>query len=522
MPLAGFAKRLALTVLVVASVGCGGVARPASARIVPGFGTLSFPTSCAAAVQTDLETAIARLHAFDGPEDAFRAIAAADPTCAMAWWGAGMTVRGNPLAGAPSKEALEAGQAYAAEAAATAPQTAREAGLVDALRIYFRDPAEPHADRTRAYEAAMRHLAASFPDDVEIQSFYALATLEAVDLTDKTFGRQLAAGRILEPLWAANPDHPGIPHYLIHAYDYPPLAARALPAARRYGAIAPAGMHALHMPSHIYSMLGLWQDSIDANRKAAALHATGAHDVAWLDSADPHGMDFIAYAHLQLGQDDAVAAALAAAGPSDERVLVAARFLLERGDWAGAAAMPLAGLSPFQAVTARFVRALGAARSGQPAAAREEAVQLRALHDPVLQADGAYWAGLVDVYASAADAWTFYAGGDAAHALSLMRQAADADDAREKHILLENKLFPMRELYADLLLETGHPEAALTAYRTSLLSAPNRLNLYIGASRAARALGRVDEAEANAAQAARLIDQAAPGRPAFAELRLNP
>ena len=498
-------------------------ALPAAARDVPGFGTLAFPSSCAPAVQADLESALARLHAFDGPEPAFRDVAAADPHCAIAWWGAAMTVRGNPLAGAPDRAALEAGRAYIAEAIAAAPQTSREAGLIAALGVYYRDPAEDHAARTRAYEAAMRQLAASYPGDVEIQSFYALAILEAVDLTDRSFARQLEAGRILERLWAANPNHPGIPHYLIHAYDYPPLAARALPAARRYAGIAPGSRHALHMPSHIYSMLGLWQDSIEANRSSAVLHAPGAEDMAWMDSADPHGMDFIAYAHLQLGQDDAVKAALAQAlaqaGPSDERVLVAARYVLERGDWAAAAAMPTDGLSSFQLVTARFVRALGAARSGRAAQAIDEVASLRGLRAPVLQEDGAYWAGLVDVYADAAEGWARFAGGDPGGGIRLMQQAAGLDDGREKHILLENKLFPMRELYGNLLLEAGQPEEALAAFETSLAAAPNRFNGFLGAARATRALGRMDAERRYDAAAAALVTDAAPGRPDFAEVR---
>ena len=492
---------------------------PAGARDIPGFGTVTFPTSCAPAVQAEFETAIARLHAFDGPEDAFRAIAAADPHCAMAWWGAAMTVRGNPLAGAPSRQALEAGRAYLERAAAAGHATPREAGLINALRVYYRDPAEDHAARTRAYEAAMRALAEAYPDDVEIQSFYALAILETVDLTDKSFSRQREAGRILERLWVTNPRHPGIPHYLIHAYDYPPLAARGLAAARAYPGIAPAGHHALHMPSHIYSMLGMWQESIEANRKAAELHAAGPEDMPRMDADDPHGMDFIAYAHLQLGQDDAVRAALTDAAPSDERVLVAARYVLERGDWAGAAALPVAGLSPYQQITVRFVRELGSARSGQVAAARDESAALHGLRATVLQQDGAYWAGLVDVYGGAADAWTAYAEGDVAGGLALMSAAADADDAREKHILLENKLFPMRELYGDLLLMAGRPAEALTAFHTSAAAAPNRLNGFIGLARAAHALGREDEARQDYAKAAALIVDASPGRPEFAEAR---
>ncbi len=493
---------------------------PARARTAPGFGAVSFGTSCKPAAEAAFEGALARLHDFDGPEQAFRAVAAADPHCAIAWWGAAMTVRGNPLAGAPDRAALRAGQAYVARALAAGPASPREAGLIAAMGRYYRDPGEDHAARTAAYEAAMRRLAGQYPDDAEVQSFFALAILEAVDLTDTTHARQIEAGRILEQVWARHPDHPGAPHYLIHAYDYPPLAARALPAARRYAAIAPASMHAQHMPSHIYSMLGLWRDSIAANRAAARLMAPDAHPAtAWLDAADPHGMDFIAYAHLQLGQDAAVSQALAVAVPSEERTLAAARLLLERGDWAAAASMPDQGLSSLEDVTVRFVRALGAARSGQPAAARDEVAALRRLRAPLLRDEGAYWAGLVDVYAGAAEAWADHAAGDDAAALDLMRAAADRDDGREKHIWLENRLLPMRELYGELLLDLGRPGEALAAFEASFATAPNRFNGFLGAARAARALGREDEARRRYAEAAALVTQASPGRPGIDEAR---
>ena len=491
----------------------------AQGRDVPGFGAVSFPTSCTPGVQGDFERALARLHDFDGPEGAFRAVAAADPHCAIAWWGAAMTVRGNPLAGAPGRDALDAGRAYVARALAAGPASPREAGLIAAMQVYYRDPDEDHAARTLAYEAAMRQLAARFPDDAEVQSFFALAILEAVDLTDKTFARQREAGRILERVWAQNPNHPGAPHYLIHAYDYPPLAAGALAAARRYASIAPASMHAQHMPSHIYSMLGLWQDSIAANRAAVRTAYGPNHTAAWMDAADPHGMDFIAYAQLQLGQDGAVTQALAVAEPSEERTLVAARTLIERGDWTKAARMPVGRASPLDAVTVRFVRALGAARSGQPVAAREEAAALRALRAPVLRDEGAYWAGLIEIYAGAADAWAAYDAGDVPGALRLMGDAAARDDGREKHILLENKLLPMRELYGELLLKAGRPGEALAAFEASLESAPNRFNGFLGAARAARALGREDEARRRYAQAAALVVNAPPGRPEFVEAR---
>ena len=495
-------------------------APPAGSREIPGFGAVSFPTSCAPAVQERFETAIARLHDFDGPERAFRAVAAADPHCAIAWWGAAMTVRGNPLAGAPDPGAFAVGRGYVVKALAAGPATPREAGLIGAMQVYYRDPHESQAARTLAYEAAMRRLAQRYPDDAEVQSFFALAILEAVDLTDKSLTRQREAGRILERLWAQHPDHPGAPHYLIHAYDYPQLAAGALAAARAYAGIAPAAMHAQHMPSHIYSMLGLWQDSIAANRAAAQVGDDGsAHTVAAMDAMDPHGMDFIAYAHLQLGQDAAVADALALAGPSEERTLVAARYLLERNDWAGASTMPLGAASSLDALTVRFVRALGAARSGRVAAAREEATALRQLREPLLREAGAYWAGLVDVYANAADAWIAYAAGDPEQAVRLMGEAAEQDDGREKHILLENKLLPIRELYGDLLLEAGRPQQALIAFESSMTAAPNRFNGFLGAARAALALGHADEARRWYAAAAALVVDASPGRPEIQEAR---
>ena len=493
---------------------------PAAAWAVPGYGTVSFSSSCNPAVQARLNTAIARMHDFDGPEQAFQDIATADPGCAIAWWGAAITVRGNPLAGAPGRAALRAGQAYTARARAMGRVSAREAGLIAAAERYFRNPAEPHAIRTEAYEAAMRALAMQYPDDPDIQSLHALAILETVDLTDTSLARQREAGSILARVWAANPGHPGAAHYLIHAYDYPALAPGALAAARAYAGIAPAAAHAQHMPSHIYSMLGLWADSVAANEAAATLEGA-PHTMPGMDAQDPHGLDFITYARLQLGQDDAVAAALAAAGPSAERTIATARYLLERHDWPGARAMPARTLSAFDAITVRFTRALGAARSGSgdAAAARLEAGLLRTLRPTVLQYDGGYWAGLVDVYAEAADAWAAQAAGDNGTALRLMARAAAMDDAREKHILLENKLLPMRELYGDLLLELGQPGDALTAYVKSQGPAPNRFNGFLGVARAERMLGHEDAARLAYGQAAALVAGVAPRRTAILEAR---
>lgn len=501
---------LSLAVVLSASFRPPGV----QAAEIAGFGTVGFPTSCAAQVQQAFETAVARLHSFDGPTDAFVRIAQANPGCAIAWWGAAMSVRGNPLVGALDPAALKRGQTYMGRAKAAGPRTERERGFITALDTYYRPYPGGHAERTRAYEAAMERLSRENPDDPEVSAFYGLAVLEAVDLTDKTYARQLKAGAVLEPVWARYPGHPGAPHYLIHAYDYAPLAARGLPAAQRYAGIASGSVHAQHMPAHIFSMLGLWRESIAANHAAAALiepHA--AHAGPNGDAVEPHGMDFIAYARLQLAQDHEVAAALERAPASSERTIVQARFILERAAWSDAAALAPRRLAPLDKVTVRFVRALGAARSGQPAAARQEVNALRALREPVLRSEGEYWAGLVDVYAGAADAWRTWSEGRSDEARVAMEAAAALDDRREKHILLENRLVPMRELLGDLLLESGRPLEALAAYEASLTAAPNRFRSYLGAARAAHVLGRREEARRWAGKLLDLIDPAQSGRP---------
>lgn len=518
------APALIAGLLVAGSAGlvAAPVGRVPEVHVVPGFGSLAFPSSCRADQQAPLETAVARLHAFDGPEDAFAAVAAADPGCAVAWWGAAMSVRGNPLAGEPGPDTLAAGRRYVEHAmAAVSPATTpRERDLIESMQLYYRDPGpEGHRARTAAYEAAMRRLATAYPDDPEVASFTGLAILEAVDLTDRSYARQLAAAALLEPVWAANPEHPGAPHYLIHAYDYPPLASRGLPAARRYGEIAYGSVHAQHMPSHIYSMLGLWRDSIAANEDAAHLLCRAPQSAAALDGRDPHGLDFIAYARLQLGQDSEVGAALASAARSEERTIVAARFVLERGDWPGSASLALPpDASALDETTVRFVRALGAARDGHAEAAAAETARLLASRGRVEAERGGYWAGLVDVYSTAAEGWAAWAAGRGDEAIALIGQAAELDDAREKHILLENKLLPVRELLGEVLLAAARPEPALAAFEASLRSAPNRLRSFVGAARAARAAGRTEAARSWSTRAAALLTDADPGRPDLADV----
>lgn len=496
------ARRHRMRVSLITSLAALAIsASPASSHAADGFGSVSFPTSCAGSITKPFETAVARLHSFDHAVDAFTAIAKADRNCAMAWWGAAMSARGNPLAGGLDADALRKGGAFLRQAKAVQAKTERERGFMDALEIYYRDYRQGgHAARTQAYEAAMERLSRAYPDDAEVTAFYALAILEAVDLTDKTYARQIKAANILEDLWTRQPDHPGAPHYLIHAYDYAPLAERGLTAARRYTAIAPASLHARHMPSHIFTMLGLWDESIATNESAAQLlvpkspQAAAAGGAA-IDVLNLHGFDFIAYARLQLAQDKRVAEGLNLLRRSRKSFsLVEARYALERGDWNAAATLKREAGWPVLDAIARFTRALGLAHTGQVAAAKAELRALRALREPIRRGESDYWAGLVDVYARAADASIAFGEGRSGEARTLMREAADLDEAREKHINLENKLVPMRELYGELLLELGEPGEALAAFEASLKAAPNRFRSYLGAARAAKALGQTDAA----------------------------
>ena len=483
--------------LVGIAITLTGAAAPAEAGTFAGYGTVAFPTSCAAASQSPFEEVVARLHSFDWVAPEALAIARTDPHCAMAFWAAAMGVRGNPLASVPDADTLKQGHALIqqAQAALVQDQNATEAErtYIAALDVYYRDYPGGHAARTQAYEAAMEKVYRLQPDDPEAATFYALSILEAVDLTDKTYARQLQAIAILKRVWQAHPEHPGAMHYLIHASDYPPLAQQGLAAARLYPFVASASAHAQHMPSHIYSMLGMWRESIAANLSASNIICHGLPaDGATADNADAHGLDFISYARLQLGEDEAVAAAIAKAAPSSERTLVAARYVLERHDWPAAANLPASSDNGFDALTLHFTKSIAASRAGDPATAKAEASALRGERARVLRDYGAYWAGLTDVYADAADAWIAAKAGNTDAAIGTMQDAVARDDGREKHIWLENKLLPMRELYGELLLELGRPDQALAAFETSLAAAPNRLRSFAGAAAAARALGKND------------------------------
>jgi tetratricopeptide (TPR) repeat protein len=358
--------------------------------------------------------------------------------------------------------------------------------------------------------------------------FYALALNEAVDLSDKTYARQLKAAAILQRVAAKQPNHPGVPHYIIHSYDFAPICREGLPAAQRYAELAPAAPHALHMPSHTFSMLGMWEESIAANLKtlAASRDYAAKNNLDGTYAAVPHSYDFIQYAYLQLGQDKKARAVMDEVGTIQKvfrpilgsetgLAAVPARYMLERQDWRGAAGLVVPATvtaAPAKAIT-HFARALGAARAGDFVAAQADLAKLEELRASLSKPADAYWSGQVEVQILAAHAWLAHGQGDKPAALQLMRAAADREDASEKHVAMENRLYPMRELLADLLLQQGDAVTALSEYEASMKSAPERVRGFYGAAKAAQAAGNKEKALAyfhNLVRLARDADGDAP------------
>jgi len=467
------------------------------------FGTVKFPVSCRPGVQEQFERAVAMLHSFFYPETvkAFEAIIAADPDCAMAYWGLAISQRPNPLVPPWAADNLKRGLEAIHKGKALA-KTERERDWLAALEQAFAGyDSVPTATRSERYETAMEQLSRKYPDDKEAAVFYALALLEAVDHRDKTYARQIKAGAIMEPIDREQPNHPGLTHYIVHAYDFEPLAARGVPAADKYARVAPAAPHAQHMPSHIYSMLGRWEDSIRSNQAAVK----SSRDYAARNfpgttfSQEPHAQDFMAYAHLQLGQDreakrivDELAAIAKYSGARNYgrdtgHVAPAARYVLERSAWSEALALPVrSDLYTYAQAIPRFTRAVGAAKLGKTDAARDEIAQLQALGKA---AENSYWSEQLHVLVLAASGWEAHAAGRHDEALKLMRAAADLEDSTEKHVAMENRLYPMREMLGDMLLAAGQPAHALAAYEASLHAMPNRLRGFYGAAKAAKAAG---------------------------------
>jgi tetratricopeptide (TPR) repeat protein len=483
------------------------------------LGRVSFANSCAPAAQPAFERAVALLHSFwwREAESAFRDVLVRDPNCAIATWGIATTLIGNTFATGPSPaqaqqavEALERGRAIVA-------RSQRERLFIEAVAQYYERFAErAHGARMKSLADAFEKVARRFPEDDEAQIFSAIYLTATQSPTDKTFASTLRAASILEAQFKKHPDHPGVAHYLIHAYDYPPIAEKGLTAARRYAEIAPSAPHALHMPSHIFTRVGAWQEVVDSNVRSASVAKA---EKAFADQL--HAMDYLVYGYLQLARDtDAQQVVRDAPGVRGTDTIrgtpyalaaIPARYVLERGAWREAAQLqPQATRFPFTAALTHFARAVGAARTGDAAAAERDAHELARIVDALRAAKDSYWATEVEVQRLGAAAWIAFAGGNRQTALDLMRAAADLEDQSEKAAVSPGRLVPARELLADMLLESGQPATALTEYERSQARDPNRFRSLYGAGEAAARFGNGSKARY---YFARLVELAGAGDP---------
>ena len=489
------------------------------------LGKVSFPTSCAPAVQAEFDRGVAMLHSywFLIARRKFEGILQQDPTCAMAYWGVAMDLLGNTLATTPSRADAQAAWEALEKARAVGPKTQRERDWIEALSAYFRGYDKDAVDaRLSAYNAAMERMAQSYPDDYEVQAIYALTLQASAPKGDLTYANQIKSAAMLERLFEQNPQHPGVTHYLIHAYDFAPLAERGIASARRYAGIVPAVPHARHMPSHIYSMVGLWEESIASNASALEIQPDYYH-----------ASDFTVYAHLQLAQDakaDAmIKKSLATADRGDRpitfvnftaKAAMPARYVLERADWTGAAALPMTPTQyPMADSLVRFTRALGMARTGDMAGAKNEIEAMKVLRATLQRADQSYWADRTDEQMLAVSAWVAIKEGAGDQAVRFMRAAADSEDGSLKHVAMENRLYPFRELLGDLLLETGQPAAALSEFETALKQTPNRFRALSGAARAADRVGDRKKADEYFGKLVELAKNADTERPEIGEAK---
>jgi tetratricopeptide (TPR) repeat protein len=463
------------------------------------LGRVDFANSCSPAVQEELQRAVAMLHSFwyGVGEATFRSVLAKDPECAIATWGIASLLMSNPLAGqGASPKGAEAAQAIIEQGRRIGAKSQRERDYLEAVAEYYRDwSSRPERARQESRSKAYEALAAKYPDDDEAQIFSALYLAGTQSQADQSYAAYLRAAGILEKQFAKHPDHPGVAHYLIHSYDAPPIATQGLVAARRYAVIAPAAPHALHMPSHIFTRVGAWEESIATNRRSAEVAVKGEEaDEAY------HANDYAVYGLLQLGRDDEAKREIDAAmrvALADVRFVgpyaaaaMPARYAVERGAWKEAAALDVKPTKyAFVDAIPRFARALGAARTGDVAAAEKEAEALAGLHKTLQEQKNTYWATEVEVQRLTTAAWIALASKRNDEALRLMRAAADLEDRNEKHIVTPGRILPARELLGDMLMETGQPAQALKEYEASQEREPNRFRGLYGAAQAAEKAG---------------------------------
>lgn len=492
------------------------------------LGRVNFETSCNDVAQRRFDRAMRYQHSYwyQQARGIFEDVLKADPSCAIAYWGIALGLwdnQHNPPPAPNNAPALAAIQ----KAKAIGAKTQRERDYIDAIALLYADyDKTPYSTRLAAHVKAMEALAQRYPKDDEAQIAYAILLNVSAPLNDKTYTQQLKGAAILEPISQRLPLHPGVTHYLIHLYDYPALAEKGLGAANRYAKVAPAAPHAQHMPSHIYTRVGYWKESIAAN--IGSVNAAQAHNEA---VQALHARDYMVYAHLQLAQDakarevvDQISAVQkigpAAFGGHFAAAASPARYVIERGDWKGAMALQVKPTRfPHVDAITYFARALGAARAGQPEAARADIAKLAELRDGLRKANNAYWAEQVDIQWQVANAWLLDAEGKHDAALQAMSAAADAEDKTEKHVVTPGPLAPARELYGYMLLSRGMPREALAAFEATQAKEPNRYHSFAGAAQAAERLGDKAKAKMNYAKLVALASGTDAQRPELVAAR---
>jgi len=539
------AKQFALHILVAACTAALPLSLAAQqhSHLASGdakLGRVHFETSCSPQAQVPFDRALALLHSFEfGPAIVeFQAALAADEGCAMADWGIALSRWGNPFAaGLKPRSFLQLGREAIQAAQAAKPKTQRERDYIAAAgRLYESFESTSQHDRLEAYSDAMSKVAARYPADTEASIFYALSLAMSADLADKTYAKQLKAGAILEKLFLNQPQHPGLAHYIIHSYDVPPLAPRALPAARAYARIAPDAPHALHMPSHIFTRVGSWEESIDANLASVAASRHEGNVTEEL-----HASDYLVYAYLQSGRDTAAAGVVQALPEIESRfhpevipigaaptsaayfamAAIPARYALERGDWAAASRLE-AHVTNYRYTDAItwFARGLGAANLGEIAAAQEAAQRLSGIHQLLVETNEPYWALQVEIQRLTVLAWSALAQGDPDGALEQMRKAVELEDGTEKSAVTPGPIAPARELLAEMLLRLNRPGDALREFETTLTKEPNRFRALYGAAQAAKLAGNAQTEQRYASALLKVCEHAdQPGRAELTQAR---
>ncbi len=459
------------------------------------LGKVSFAVSCASGTQPTFERAVAMLHSFwfDAATTAFNDIITSDSTCALANWGRAMTLMGNPMTRVgPNAERLKQGLAFAQRAVALSQAATHREQMYAATALAYYNGADNHAARMKAHEQSWDALRKAHPEDMEATIFYARTLVANASPTDMTFAQQVAAADLMQPHFDKHPDHPGLAHYIIHAYDAPATAAKGAKAAQAYAGIAPAAPHALHMPSHIFTRLGRWEESIETNQRSARAEPDS--------NAAVHPMDYMVYAYLQEGREREAKGVVDRAMLNSDQfyggtlgynfTAMPARYAVERDAWAEAANLRVpANAAPNVRAIVLFSRAVGAARSGKVAQAQADVDGLAAAKSDLDKANDTYWATIVEAQRLAASAWVAFAAGDTAKAIGLARAGADLEETVEKHPVTPGPILPARELEADLLLQLGRAADALAAYEKTLGREPRRYRALSGAACAAELAG---------------------------------